>query len=347
MSSLLLNISMVVAILAIFRSPFVGVMIYYWLGTMYPHQLVFAGAGVRWSLIVTAVTLFSVLISRGELKVQWNAITKIFLLFYLWTGVTTLFAEYDSVAFELWADFSKLALMFFLTSWLITDRVRLNAIIWAVIIGSSVYAIREGAYSLLSGGSHLLQGPRGSNFVNNNELTRLFGMTLPLIIFMIFHSAHPLVRKGMLGVMGLSIVAILASQSRGAFVGLLVAFGYFFMKSNRKSAFILVALLGAGLIAYVASDRAASSLAERYSTIDDYDSDGSFQGRVFAWNYGLDVANSNPVLGIGFGAFRGAIDHSGTWKDAHSIYFEPLAEHGYTGLALFLLLGLVGFVKAH
>ncbi len=312
---------------------------------MYPHQLVWGGLDLRWSYIVIVVTIISIFISRNKLKIEWNSVSRLFLVLYIWFSITTVFAVYRDVALDLWIFFSKLALLFLITTWVTNDRSKLNALIWCVIIGTSVFAIREGGASILSAGKHIISGPPGSSFNGNNEIARMWGLVLPLVLFMTYHANSVWTRLGCYVLAFFFIVALFASQSRGAFLALAVAFGYLFLKSQRKMFFSISVAVVAGLILLVTSDTLQESMTSRYSTIDDYGEDRSFQGRVFAWNFAIDVVKNSPVMGDGFGAFRGAIDHTGTWKDAHSIYFEPLAEHGFIGLLLFLSLGVAAFFK--
>lgn len=68
-------------------------------------------------------------------------------------------------------------------------------------------------------------------------------------------------------------------------------------------------------------------------------------GRLKAWEMAFNLALNRP-LGGGFETFKPAtylmyLPELGARRtDAHSIYFETMAEHGFIGLALFLLLGV-------
>jgi probable O-glycosylation ligase (exosortase A-associated) len=88
--------------------------------------------------------------------------------------------------------------------------------------------------------------------------------------------------------------------------------------------------------------------AERMETIQNYEEDGSVQGRFTAWRFAIDLAASRPLVGGGFGAFAGnlVLDGNTVWRNAHSVYFEILGEHGYVGLIIFLLLGVAAFRAA-
>jgi putative inorganic carbon (HCO3(-)) transporter len=82
---------------------------------------------------------------------------------------------------------------------------------------------------------------------------------------------------------------------------------------------------------------------ERMWSIQKYDQDASALGRINAWMMAVNLANDRPLVGGGFEIYnekvfsRYAPDPSDIHA-AHSIYFQILGEHGYVGLALFLLL---------
>ncbi|MBF0271275.1 MAG: putative O-glycosylation ligase, exosortase A system-associated [Magnetococcales bacterium] len=72
--------------------------------------------------------------------------------------------------------------------------------------------------------------------------------------------------------------------------------------------------------------------------------DKSVTGRLDAWRLALLVANDHPILGGGFRTFdQSTFDRytPGVYRHAaHSIYFEILAEQGYVGFTIWLLLQL-------
>jgi len=85
------------------------------------------------------------------------------------------------------------------------------------------------------------------------------------------------------------------------------------------------------------------SFWERMDTVNNLSEDGSFQGRLMAWQVAFNVAIDHFPFGAGFYApqlspifnsyFPGENAHA-----AHSIYFQVLGEHGFIGLGIFLLI---------
>jgi O-antigen ligase len=84
---------------------------------------------------------------------------------------------------------------------------------------------------------------------------------------------------------------------------------------------------------------------QRMGTISQYQEEGSAMGRIMAWTAATQMANDNPLLGVGgahfsvkFGVEYRPQDFVGPlpWLNAHSIYFMMLAEFGYPGLLVLL-----------
>lgn len=335
---------------------FAGVLVYYWLSIMNPHKLVYGGTSIRWTLIVSVLMLIAVIFSKDKLKIKPNSVFVFVILFYLWTCVTTIFAVFPN-ATELLIEFSKTILVFVLTIMLTNTKDRLNVLIWVFVISGSVYILREGAYLILTGGKHLISGPLKSPYYGNNDLARLFGMVFPFLLFLAFHSKNSLTRKVIWGLILFAVIGVIGSQSRGALMAFIALCGFMFLKSKRKFMLSMIIVILSGLFVTLISDDSMDSYTQRYSTIDDYEEDKSFQGRVFAWNYGYETALQNPILGQGFGAYQGAsmvYDGEGrklkgekkAFIDAHSIYFEAMGEHGFVGFILFIFAGVAAFFKA-
>jgi probable O-glycosylation ligase (exosortase A-associated) len=93
------------------------------------------------------------------------------------------------------------------------------------------------------------------------------------------------------------------------------------------------------------------SFYARMHSIDSYNTDSSFQGRVAAWHVAYDYARDHFPFGAGFyGPQLAELFHRyqpevGV-RAAHSIYFQVLGEQGFVGLLLYLLILAAAFLKA-
>jgi probable O-glycosylation ligase (exosortase A-associated) len=142
--------------------------------------------------------------------------------------------------------------------------------------------------------------------------------------------------------MVLSAISVLGTHSRGSMVGLAVLALAFLIKSRNR---LLIGLC-LGVTFAMGFAVMPKQWHDRMETILTYQEDRSMQGRFLAWQYAIDTATENPVVGGGFGTFRGNIDPTAAagYRSAHSIYFEVLGEHGFPGLAVFLALGVATFL---
>jgi probable O-glycosylation ligase (exosortase A-associated) len=89
---------------------------------------------------------------------------------------------------------------------------------------------------------------------------------------------------------------------------------------------------------------------DRMGTIETYQEDKSAQGRINAWHTAFNTAKDR-VTGGGFemwipAMFRQYAPDPGNFRDVHSIYFEVMGEHGFIGFGLFMLLGLLAWIRA-
>ena len=190
---------------------------------------------------------------------------------------------------------------------------------------------------------------------DNNHWAVAMVMSLPLQLYLYQQSANRLAKFGFFSVLAVTIISILGSHSRGAFLGMSMVGIWAIMVSRRK--FLSLAVV---LVATVAIyNFAPESWFGRMQTIEAADTDSSFLGRVAAWKISTAAAIQNPVFGVGFhgiqvqSIWQGAMETAlalpydvgeliNYHRAAHSIYFEILGDLGVLGLLIFLALLLNG-----
>ena len=142
-------------------------------------------------------------------------------LLLLGTTVTSLTAMAPWYIVEpKYVQFVKMIVALLLTASLLTEVRRIHALIWAIVISLGYYGVKGGAFAILTGGEYRVFGPAASMIEDNNHLAAALLVTLPLMNYLRLHSAHALVRVGLLGAMGLTLLPVVASYSRGALLGL-------------------------------------------------------------------------------------------------------------------------------
>jgi len=322
--------------------PYVGVYLYSWLSYMNPHKLGWGFATeMPFTALAAAATLIGIVISRDIRLPRPSVIVVLWLLWVLWMTVSNWFAIYPDLAGEEWKRTMKIQLMIAATVLLIYNRQKLDGLIWIVFISVGFYGIKGGIFTILTGGQYIVWGPPGGFFAGNNSLALALLMVIPLGFYLYSQQTNKPVRMAIVGSIALSVLAVLASYSRGAFLGAVATFGVLALRSRFSILAIpatVVLLLGAFL--FMPDD-----WRQRIDSIQNYKEDGSAMGRINAWHFAVNLANDRPLVGGGFQTFEPKLFYKYApnptdFHDAHSIYFEVLAEHGYVGLILFLLLGL-------
>jgi len=143
--------------------PHIGIYLWTWIGLMNPHRLAWGAAyNFPFAAVVAGATLIGILVSKQPKRMIWTRETILLLLFMLWMILTTLFAFNTNPAFEYLDRVLKIDIFAFLTIYLITDRKKLNGLIWITVLSLGFYGVKGGIFTLLGGGvSHVL-GPDGS-----------------------------------------------------------------------------------------------------------------------------------------------------------------------------------------
>ena len=345
MRSLLVALLVLGSLPLIIVKPHVGVLVWSWLGYMNPHRLTWGFTyDFPFAMVVGLLTIGAWLFSREPKTLPWHPLVLLLAVFAAWMSFTTLFAAYPDHAQGKWDRTIKILLFNgFVTLGLITTRQRLDALIWVIVLSLGFFAVKGAAFTLLTGGGHRLFGPPGSFISDNNQLGLALLMTIPLVRYLQLTASRGWVRLGLLLSIPCFLVAVLATYSRGAVVGLAVTVVALAIKSRHRMRLALLA----GIALAAAVQFMPEHWHARVVTIADYEEDASAQARFESWRYALEVVRDSPVIGGGFEIFRGnqAATAAG-YRSAHSIYFEALAEHGYVGLGLFLAIGIGTYLTA-
>ncbi len=329
----------------VFKRPYLGVLLWTWFGFMNPHRLTFGFAnGYPFAAYIAAVTLVAVLISKEDKRMPWTPITVVLLLFSIWMTITTFFSLFDPVWYQ-WEKVMKILLMIFVTIMVMKGKTRINWLVWTATLSLGYYGIKGGYFTLATGGQHQVLGPLHSFIAGNTNLSLALVMTVPLFWYLRMTAKNRWVRHGLLVAVVLTVTAILGSYSRGAIVAVVPMTAYLWLKSSKKGLLTIIAIVAIPL----AYNFMPQKWHDKMYTAVEYKQDGSAQGRFHAWSFAFNLAKDNPITGGGFETFgpeqfaiyapaTGFAGFTGKSRDAHSIYFEVLGEHGFVGLFLFLLL---------
>jgi probable O-glycosylation ligase (exosortase A-associated) len=342
MRGLLVFVIVVGSLPVILVRPSWGIVMWCWISYMNPHRLAYGFAhDFPFAQVIAIATFLGILPSRESKQAPpLTFLSALWLLFYLWTGVTTIFAIYPEHAWEKFITFSKVQVMTVATVMIMCDRRRLNWLVWIIVLSIGFFGVKGGIFTLLRGGANRVWGPPNSIIEDNNALALALFMLLPLAYYLRSQTRHSLVRHGLLVAMVLMVAAAVGSYSRGGFLaGISMAF-VLWIKSRNK---ILTGLVVAAIIPFFLFFM-PKGWHDRMNTIETYQQDHSAMNRIEAWKMAYNTANRRP-LGGGFDYWSpesyAAYGPKDTFKNpgtrgAHSIYFSVLGEHGWVGLALFM-----------
>lgn len=323
----------------ILRKPHIGVFVWSWLSYMNPHRFSWGFAYNFPFAQVVAITLFvGFLFSKEKKSIPISGLTIIWALFLFWMVITSVFAIYPEFATEQLIKVLKIQLVTIFTLMLINTKERIISLLWVIALSIGFFGVKGGVFSLATGGNFRVWGPPGSFIEDNNELAIALLMLIPLFNFLRGQVSNIWIKRGVLVAMVLCAISVLGSQSRGALIAILIVGIFLILKSKKKILGLTVLLvLGSALFAFM-----PQSWHERMDTIQNYEQDASAMGRINAWQYSINVANSR-LTGGGFQSWTPATfaiyaPNPNNVKVAHSIYFGVLADHGWIGLSLFLLI---------
>jgi len=330
------------------RKPHVGVLLWSWLGYMNPHRLCYGFAySMPFSQITALLTMTVMLLSPERKVLPKDILVYLLLLFIVWMGMTTIFAFEAEAAQEQYIKILKIQLPVFLTMMMFNSKERIHQLLWVIVFSLGYFATKGGVFTLLTGGAFRVYGPPGSFVEENNALAIATLMIIPLLVYL----RSTLTRKWAKQAALFSIISmsfsVIGSQSRGAFLAILVVGGYFWLQSKRKFSTGFMIVLFVGLLALLLPE----SWYERMNTISTFDKDASAMGRIHAWTMAYNVANQN-LFGGGLNLWTNAtysnyLEGFSSFRQAsfvaHSIYFSILGEHGWFGLFLYLLIYAIGW----
>lgn len=327
----------------VFWRPHLGVLMWVWISMMNPHRLSFGFAyNFPFAYIVAIATIVGLVLTRQRNTFPITPISGLMIGFLLWMSFTALFAmQPPDVVFGAWSRVVKTQLMIFVTLMLIRGRAQIDQLIWAIVLSVGFYGVKGGIWTVFHGGIGRVWGPPGSYIEGNNELALALVTLLPLIYYLAQTAAKRWVRFGLWFALAACSFSILGSQSRGALLALAAVTLFLGAKSTRPV--LLTTVLVAGFVGAVAF--MPDTWSTRMTTISTYDVDSSAMSRLQTWQTIWNLALHRPIVGAGFDlsnpALFQAYAENPNMPDfgAHSIYFQVLGEHGFVGLALYLVLG--------
>jgi putative inorganic carbon (HCO3(-)) transporter len=330
-----------------FMFPFGGALAYEWLQYMPPNSVYNAGAFSNLSLIIGAVALSLWAARDKKVMPKPAALFAIFIIYALWLQFTQVVSIVpDNAGHDQWDRSYKTLGFTIILAMMARTPQRIEAFIWVVCLSIGNFVIMGAIKTVLSGGGgNTVIGADGNILGERVSFAIAVTTIIPLIRYLRDHATLiPLTKRNKMAMDIFTVLCVLATigtQARTGVVSLGVLSIFYFLKSKRKLIFLMILPLFGALFYFVAP----AGYFDRMNTISDT-TESSSAGRIDAWEWGWKFALDHPITGGGYHSFilhqTGTIDNP-AYLEAHNIFFETMADHGFVGLGLLivLILGMI------
>lgn len=174
----------------------------------------------------------------------------------------------------------------------------------------------------------------GSTFENPNVLGEYLVLIIPVAIAMLWGQKNWISKLIILGLSAIMLGCLVYTYSRGAYVGLMLAFALFAVLRDRR--FIILGVIGLLMLPFMLP----ASVINRFASIGNLNDTSSFY-RISVWLGSLRLAQDYWLSGIGLGlepfnlvypkySLNAAYAHH-----SHNIYIQLMIETGIAGLLMF------------
>ena len=275
--------------------------------------------------------------------------TFLALVWLMWGLLSALWAQDQAVALRQAITLAQLIAFFCLIQVMVTEDRRLLMLI-------TVYFFASVLFGLLAIGTAISADLKRAALAvnqNPNALARALGVGLLMAPYLLRQHALPRWRVPIIvGTFALGL-AILLTGSRGAWVGVVAAFGFTWLISMGKlwrlRSIVLVAVaVSAGMAGLYRLGFLDEWMVQRILTLPDIRATHGGAGRTNIWAVGWEMVKANSLVGVGLGnfpvRFEDYIDVAGMrgaygvypGRDPHSVFLSLQAELGIIGLVIFL-----------
>ncbi len=332
-------------------NPFAGVWAFVLMEYLRPYTFIAALRPLRLAILTVAATLVSWIIHQAVRKerIHWNTLSTLFLCFLLIIASTVFTSLNNFLAYQVFEKMVVTFIMFFLTLNIAKSTTLLYKLIWMLMLIHLYYALK-GIYNFAVIGyvsaGQVTSGVVGSSFLaDENDYALALNTMIPFAFFMFQNQPNKLRKFFLLVILSAFGMGVVASQSRGGWVGLVAVTVFCILKSKQKV--ISLALVGFMCLAVVVF--APSSYWSEVSSITDT-GEATAQSRLNYWKAAGRMFLDYPLTGVGAGNgpiqmpnyVTGFRDPATQWgRTFHGTLPLVIAETGGLGLLTYLVMLLV------
>ena len=163
--------------------PWIGILMWYWLGLMNPHRLTWDFAyTMPFAMAIGLATLFGALFARDRRPIPWQREMVLLVILFAYFCFTTLFAWVPSFAWIALEKLAKIVFMTFVATMFIYGKQRIRALMLVMVFSIGYYGIKGGVWSIMTGGAEQVLGPEGSFIEGNTFIALALNMVIPVMV---------------------------------------------------------------------------------------------------------------------------------------------------------------------
>ena len=343
MRDLLVALIVLTALPISFKRPVVGILTFSLLAYMRIQDLAWGFARFeRWSMYVALVMVAGWFMQRDKQGPIWTFRTGLLLFMPVWifTGLLVAIGPEAFVSAQ-FIEYAKIIFIAVFTTMVVRRREHLRALMWVIGGSFAFFGLKNGAATILSGGSlYIIRGP-GGMLEDNNDFALALAMSIPIIAGLATSEVNPYYRRWLKLFVPFTFLSIIATRSRGGFLSAgLATFVLVWRSRNRVAGIMLMGLAGLVGLALLPAEA-----FERLRTLQNVSADGSAMGRLAAWRVAGNMIEDSPVFGVGFNQFQAryldygvAIGTQSGTRVAHNGYLQIWSECGTPVFIAYVLL---------
>ncbi|MGL6177028.1 MAG: O-antigen ligase family protein [Vibrionaceae bacterium] len=303
------------------------------------------------SILTLGAVVWHVLISK-KITPYTSRELNAFALFFLVVTIGVPQAGNVHVAiFYYYEVYLKIGLMTLVLAWMMADAKQHHHALTMIVTSGAAIAL-VAIYNKINGiglveltrvtiGRHI-----GSVLGDPNDLSLVLLFPLSFAVSVgLTKGAHPALRAANLLIALLILLAIFETQSRGALLGICAVFVVFtWRRVPSKMAFLFFSIIALfALYHFSGIDERVSGGIQEYLSMKKISLDQAAKGRLYAWMAAFGMAMDHPFAGVGLNNYYlNYFYHTPYWDGVnhavHSTWFGVMAETGFIGLAVFLLM---------
>lgn len=332
-----------------FQRPYIGMLLFSWLAYMRPQDLCWGFARtMRLSFFVSIAMLSGWLANeQGKRKfTHWEPRTVLMMTLMVLIAISYFQAQVqDEYTDKYFFEYIKIIVIALFTVGQCDSKDRLRGIFWVIAISLGFFGVKSGTWGLITGGGkQILRGP-GGMLEDNNDFALALVMNIPLLYYLGIGEKKKWVGRATRVAVMLTVVTVLLTRSRGAFLALSFTSLWIAYRSGKLFRAMMFLLFLAALFPFVAPQ----DILDRLASIGDT-KESSASARLTAWATAFEMIKDNPIWGVGMRNFQPRypdysvvpLSSSSTTYVAHNSYLQIWAESGT--LAFIVYMGVLGSV---